>query len=170
MLNKPFVDQIGLFDRFPGGRVEDFLLDARVHFEGETNLQSNSVLVGAFRLILLEISLHLAVVLFEQIQRRGAGSSASAGVGLVLKVVFPRSRHPPLPAEMMHLKPCASPPSSSATPKSGFATPPPSRDVSSPLSLTSVVAGHGRPLPGSVSWRSRMTRSTFLVVYHKGRY
>lgn len=46
MLNKRFVDQIALFDRFPGGRVEDFLLDARVHFEGGTNLQSNGVLVG----------------------------------------------------------------------------------------------------------------------------
>src|SRR6266576_4000475 len=72
MLHNRLVDQLWVFNRFPSRGVKNLLLYLRVSLERRADFGGELVLVtGIFELfVFIEELLHLAMILFQEIDRR----------------------------------------------------------------------------------------------------
>src|SRR5205085_1528005 len=72
MLDNRLVDQLWVFNRFPSRGVKNLLLYLRVSLEHRADFDGELVLVtGIFKLfVFIEELLHLAMILFQEIDRR----------------------------------------------------------------------------------------------------
>jgi hypothetical protein len=88
MLHNRLVDQLGLFNRFPGCGLENLFFNLSVNLERHADLQGQ-LFFGAsvFKLfVLFEKILNLAMVLFEEIDRGHLFHTRPRGFSLVAVV------------------------------------------------------------------------------------